>query len=330
MSDAEEVEYDESEAGLLSISETQDLCNISYSRDATVRAFEDYFQFLTHMYLDSEYVVHPPAGGWPEITTTTMAPFHKTDEVVQLLRRLPYIRKHPGKTVHGMLGCAQLYEASNLRTSAVAALCQFADWADIARCITEPAEGEWDQKSQPSFWQTVTQGVWDHVPSHVVGLVTSKEYKMFLDTKLGLIYFPGTGHLTPGPVRYAGSDDTPFPPVRDEPIDYALEEEQWRDAGGMSTTCAWGIEDFFQRLKYHFRELHYVPVSSSKVYENIDNTPAHTTDAWDEAMMSVADVWRDHGWPDSQTFQKETCLAAIATRVQDIEEQHADVIFAAY
>ncbi|USW53785.1 hypothetical protein Slin15195_G071040 [Septoria linicola] len=85
------------------------------------------------MYLDPEYVVYPPADGWPEITTASMQPFEKIDEVVELLRHLPYVWSAPGRTVHA------------------AGLCQFADWAEIARCITEPPEGLWSKKDQPAF-----------------------------------------------------------------------------------------------------------------------------------------------------------------------------------
>lgn len=93
----------DSDTGLLAISETEDLCNISYSRDATVTAFKEYFQFLTQMYLDPEHVVYPPDDGWPEITTASMQGFHKTDEVVDLLRHLPDVVNDTGREVHGTL-----------------------------------------------------------------------------------------------------------------------------------------------------------------------------------------------------------------------------------
>lgn len=81
-----------SESGLLSISETLDLCNISYSREATIAAFKEYFLFLTELYLDPEQIVFPPEEGWEEITITNMQPLGKTDKVIELLRHLPYIK----------------------------------------------------------------------------------------------------------------------------------------------------------------------------------------------------------------------------------------------
>ncbi|CAK1360700.1 unnamed protein product [Cercospora beticola] len=87
--------------GCLPISETMDLCNITYSRAATVAAFQDYYDFLTKMYLDPKYLMQPPEGGWPEITPENLKDLNKTDEVVPLLRCLPYVRKHSyGTPIH--------------------------------------------------------------------------------------------------------------------------------------------------------------------------------------------------------------------------------------
>ena len=37
-------------------------------------------------------IIEPPVGGWRNITTASLAPLEKTDEVVELLRHLPYIK----------------------------------------------------------------------------------------------------------------------------------------------------------------------------------------------------------------------------------------------
>ncbi|KAI5363528.1 hypothetical protein Slin14017_G054920 [Septoria linicola] len=44
---------DERAVTLLPISETTDLCNITYSRQKTIKTITGYFQFLTKMYLDT-------------------------------------------------------------------------------------------------------------------------------------------------------------------------------------------------------------------------------------------------------------------------------------
>lgn len=92
-----------SDNGLLDISETVDLRNLSYSRADTIAAFEDYYKFLKLMYLDEDIVTFPPEGGWPEITTESMQNLGKTDEVVALLRHIPYIQVSANrKKTHSM------------------------------------------------------------------------------------------------------------------------------------------------------------------------------------------------------------------------------------
>jgi len=44
------------------------------------------------MYLRESDVIEPPEGGWPNITTDSLQDLGKTDEVISLLRHLPYIR----------------------------------------------------------------------------------------------------------------------------------------------------------------------------------------------------------------------------------------------
>ena len=69
-----------------------DLCDVSYSHDATVRAFMDYYQFLVDMCMDEAQIIHPQAGGWPSISLKFRQGVEKSDEVISLLSDLPYIR----------------------------------------------------------------------------------------------------------------------------------------------------------------------------------------------------------------------------------------------
>jgi hypothetical protein len=76
--------------------------NVAYSQAETITAVRDYYHFLVKMYMDEANIVEPPDGGWPNITTESMKRINKTDEVIQLLRHLPYIElaAHDGKLVH--------------------------------------------------------------------------------------------------------------------------------------------------------------------------------------------------------------------------------------
>ncbi|KAL7913747.1 hypothetical protein GGI35DRAFT_475595 [Trichoderma velutinum] len=69
------------------------LSEISYTSEECISAVRGYYKFLTKMYLNESDVIEPPAEGWPDITTSTMQGLGKTNEVVSLLRHLPYIRE---------------------------------------------------------------------------------------------------------------------------------------------------------------------------------------------------------------------------------------------
>ncbi|KAI1876167.1 uncharacterized protein JN550_001663 [Neoarthrinium moseri] len=66
------------------------LHEISYSRDRTIAAANDYYEFLMGMYLSESEVLQSPASGWPSINAEDFGPLGKTPEVLDLLRHLPY------------------------------------------------------------------------------------------------------------------------------------------------------------------------------------------------------------------------------------------------
>ncbi|KAH0027458.1 hypothetical protein KCU78_g3955, partial [Aureobasidium melanogenum] len=71
---------------------------IKYDRDIAVEAIRSYHKFLTTTpAIQASGVLEPPIGGWPSITTTSLAASGKDEIVVDLLRYLPYIgRTHSG------------------------------------------------------------------------------------------------------------------------------------------------------------------------------------------------------------------------------------------
>lgn len=66
----------------------------TYSRESAVKAVRSYYTFLAVKLgaLRPHCIIEPSAGGWRNITTASLAPLGKTDEVVELLRYLPYVR----------------------------------------------------------------------------------------------------------------------------------------------------------------------------------------------------------------------------------------------
>ncbi|KAK7962864.1 uncharacterized protein PG986_003689 [Apiospora aurea] len=70
------------------------LDDIHYSRYETISAVREFYTFRSKMYIDDSDILEPPEGGWPHMENLRC--MGKTDEVMELLRRLPYLcNKHP-------------------------------------------------------------------------------------------------------------------------------------------------------------------------------------------------------------------------------------------
>lgn len=261
------------------------LSEIGYSRDACVAAVRDYYGFLTKMYLDESDVIEPPEGGWPTITTDNLQSLGKTDEVISLLRHLPYIRTpDSGEKAQG------------------APWCTFADWQEDSRNILLGLTSGETLKicsEDPSFYKDI--------PPHVVGLTSGGLHNpvFLLDTELGTVLWPEC----PGEVRYKPSRE----PVEDDPYDYAPDNEaEWR-----ADAPAWAVADFFEILKDQFRGLHFVPMCSWLVVDVYTGLAFGT----DGMVPMLQDVYREHGWPDLERYRKRECLQAVQAA---LEERYPD------
>lgn len=112
------------------------LCEINYSHVECMSAIHGYYKFLTKLYLNESDVLEPPVEGWPDITTSTMQGLGKTNQVVSLLRHLPYIRE----------------PSSGMQRIQPAADCYFANWQDIGRFLSQDS-------SQAENQRVVTEGL---------------------------------------------------------------------------------------------------------------------------------------------------------------------------
>lgn len=263
------------------------LSEITYSRDAVVAAVQDYYAFLTKMYLKESAIIQPPQGGWPSITSDSLRDLGKTNDVVSLLRHLPYIGE-PNQGRDRAQGAPD---------------CYFADWQDHVNDLKN------DQRSGEDL-KVITEGpdISNSVPAQVIGLTNSggKSDVFLLDTELGIVHWVEC----PGEVRYDPSREE----VEDDPYDYVEDEEEaeWR-----GDAPAWTIADFFELLKDQYRKLRFVPVSP-RIVEDIYTK---RTSEGDEMIAIVQELYREHGWPDLARYRKDECLAAIQTA---LEEQYPD------
>jgi hypothetical protein len=93
----------------------------------------------------------PPEGGWPNIIPENFQKLGKTDEVIRLLRNLPYISSQPDN-----------------RDAKGTPLARFLDWQSEANMIST---GERDLEST----KVCSQGFFEHIPPHVVGFSDGEE-----------------------------------------------------------------------------------------------------------------------------------------------------------
>lgn len=140
---------------------------ITYSREDCIATFRSYLEFLTKMYLDESYIIEPPTEGWPSISAEKMRGLGKTDEVIALLRHLPYIRDTGD---------------DSLQAQAVP-YGKFADWQALGSLFQ-------GGRSSSKEIRMCTEGAeYQDIPGHVFGLIDGgrDDETFLLDTQLGIV-----------------------------------------------------------------------------------------------------------------------------------------------
>jgi hypothetical protein len=254
---------------------------ISYSRDACIAAVRGYYPFLTKLYLDDLQIVEPPAGGWPSISSDELQELDKTDEVIDLIRHLPYIRAPDNRG----------------RQAQAAAYCYFANWANDSLIASGDEHSDDSESLRVSSEGSEN---YEAVPPHVIGLTSGgRDNQAFLpDTKLVVYWYECPGEIKSEPSRE---------PIEDDPYNYAEEDEtEWRAESGV-----WSVTDFFETLKDQFRELNFIPTSPWSVVDVF----AH---GLPNGMVNMLQgIYRQHGWPDLERYRKEDCMAAVRTALEE-------------
>ena len=297
------------------IEETQ--CG-TYSRDAVITAVRDYYHFLCAMYMDESNIMEPPADGWPSIGH--WEGFDKTDEVISLLRHLPYLR-------HG----------SWPEDTMVAPECSFVDWQGFPEHYTNDLIKECTEPGSHM----------GPVPPHVVGLTISgrEDARFLLDTEQGVVCWTNC----PDEIRHQknwntqvleesdeaeeanqsddaesnasdgsdgsgnshasfGSEDGSVTDGGDESSEADEEDEPWRQEG-----ACWVVQDFFEILKTQFRELNFVPFGTFQVTDiwYVMRLPQST-----ELVALIQNTFREQGWPDLARFSKAECHRALRSKIE--------------
>ncbi|KAL7936766.1 hypothetical protein V8C35DRAFT_296409 [Trichoderma chlorosporum] len=266
------------------------LSEIRYSREECISAIRGYYNFLTKLYLDESDVLEPPAEGWPDISTSTMQGLGKTDEVVSLLRHLPYIRE----------------PNSDIDRIQPAAYCYFANWQDIGRLLSHDPSLAESQKVV-----TESASLFEVIPPHVISLTDGgRDNPVFLiDTELGIALW----YECPGEIKYSPSREI----VQDDPYDYEENEAQaeWR-----GECAAWTVPDFFEMLKDQFVTLQFIPLN----HRTVKDVYARMGPRSAGMREMVQEIYRRHGWPDVEKYRKADCLNAVQEALKEHYPDDAD------
>ncbi|KAK8091267.1 hypothetical protein PG994_000772 [Apiospora phragmitis] len=256
------------------------LSNIRYSREKTISDVRDYYTFLTKMYLDESEVIEPPVEGWPYIDN--LRSMGKTDEVMALLRHLPYIRRNEDVGPEAAPGCS------------------FADWQQLAQ-VTSPDDDDGRSLRECSEPPELV----DDIPSLSYG--RRSEPAFLLDTWRGVVHW----YECEDAIIYNNTNNLDWVapvPEMDDASDWAPEREaEWR-----AQHPAWAVADFFKILRGQFLALNVVPIGPLEVYD------IYTVRNDDSAVVSaIQQIYRQHGWPDLLTFRKQDCLRAVKTTLHE-------------
>ncbi|KAK8131886.1 hypothetical protein PG999_000059 [Apiospora kogelbergensis] len=271
--------------------------NIHYSRDETISAVRQFYTFLSKMYMDESDILEPPEGGWPHMDNLRC--MGKTDEVIELLRRLPYLCP---KGPEGKVG---LWPSVAPRSDVI-------NWSELAPkampCSSSSRRFDgWNGNNLRHISEPMELMNEDRIPPDVIGLVYSAgRYRknFLLDTARGIIHW----YECWGEIQILSAYYTPPPTRLDFPEEWAPENEvEWR-----SEYPAWSVTDFFAIIRRQFEDLNFVPLGPHNVQEVF--TMADDNRA---VIKAVQDIYRQHGWPDLATYRKEDCLRAVRKAMRE-------------
>ncbi|USP81890.1 hypothetical protein yc1106_09164 [Curvularia clavata] len=204
--------------------ETDETNDYEYSREEAITVIRDYYQFLCTMYMDESMIQEPPEGGWTSIPDG-WTDFDKTEEVLELLRHLPYLN-------FKVMGAPD---------------CRFMNW--------HTGLTNWNGEKLKLFTEILPEE--GMIPPHIVGLTFIMRYTpaILLDTELGVIYW----HDPPGEIMTGYGS---FGEATSWAEDGLIPEDQveWRES-----SCFWLFQHFFEMLKNKFRTLEFVPFGRHQV-----------------------------------------------------------------
>lgn len=256
-----------------------ELHEVSYSREATIAAFHDFYQFLTKFYLSEDMIDEPPTVGWPSVTNENVHLLGKNDEVTELMRHLPYIADD----------------------SLIAPHAECAHWPSLLASHPDDHRKPFDGTDIDGLRILTEDLDWENVTPSAFGISIGHD-RFILDTQFGIV------HCLDIPIEV--KEAAPRKAIRDIPCDCSPDHENcWR-----CCSAAWTVVDFFEVMKQRYRDLQYLPMNGTRVEEWFDE---YEDGDYRPVLRSVRQVYKEHGWPDLSVYNKEDCMEAVEKLIHE-------------
>lgn len=273
--------------------------------DECISAVHSYYAFLSKFYIDPTSIISPPPAGWPSITPSSMSALDKSSAVISVLQHLPYLLADP-----------------SFRPE-IAPLCKMADW----NCLAEDLRNGYAAADVLTLTQGYEGRFGGKIPRHCVGLtVGGRDFECWmLDTEEGFIYWfdcpdklvelcdpRPAGEIEEEEVGAEGQEDKQDQETCGAGEDDDCDEEEGSNSDSeeyniLSGHPYWTPHDFFAMLKNHAKALNLIPINAMEVADAVSPNGLSGTE-----RELLETVFRKHGWPDLERYQKEACLKEAA------------------
>lgn len=311
------------------------------------------------MFMDPTYVIEAPPDGWPNITSETMQGLGKTDEVIDLLRHLPYIDNKPNSNLpKGLPGGS------------------FINWQCVAEGLSD---GTLFPENELLMSEGLEEQFWGKIPARCIGLVYGGLLMgedpdvILLDTRSGVVHWmncPAKIKETASPqpsypfhVADGDNDDSDDDKYQakyeddneetkdkykeaqdkddnnndgddadDDADDNEDEEDEDEDDdddddGEIQWGPHWPVRQFFEMLKNQFRQLNFMAKDAYDVFDIWTEKTGYGTPIPEGFTDTLQAIYRSHGWPDVDQYQKDQCLSAIKKELDENYPGHYDYFF---
>lgn len=289
-----------------------------------IATIDDFYTFLTTLYIPESALKRPPHGGWPNITNESTAGFKKNPRVITLIKHLPYIDETDARAM-----------ITNIHYK-----CDVVDYSKLTPedfsnenlllgelCLEEwAAEGEAQRAAQEDEDDTdddTDDPAMDDSASNVDSGVGSNTDS---DTESDDFWDNGEPPILANVFTLAAGYESGGRWLLIDVVNNRIHE----DMQAYDLMGPFNIQAYFEGLRSKLESLEYVPIRG-EFYDNlsdIEDGPELTDEqieglSYHDRECAIVSrykrIYREYGWP-GKNYRKEEALAAVEKERQKQEE----------